>query len=147
MTDIPLHRRTALGLLIGVSLLAAVGALAARPDDPDLSGTWTWEWKDAQGVAHKHVLEVEGAGPKPSARERFDDEEPIKVKDLAIVGKKVTFSVLRGKRHAVYSGMIAEADTINGQVKIDTGGDQVQEFAWTARRKAAPRDEAPKGVD
>src|SRR5436305_2604550 len=86
-----------------LALVLAVPATAAD-DAAKLAGTWTWMWKDAEGETHRHVLEVEGTGNKLSARERFDDQEPVKVIDLKVAGKKVNFTVIRGQRTAVYSG-------------------------------------------
>jgi len=109
---------------------------ASAADDAErLVGTWTWSWKDAKGQEHRHVLEVEGAGDKVAARERFDDQEPVKIVDLKAVGTKVNFSVLRGPRTAFYSGTLADADTINGEVQVNTEN-RNDKFAWTAKREA-----------
>jgi hypothetical protein len=125
--------------LCAAALVLGLGLPAALDDDkdkaPDLAGTWTWEWKDGQGETHRHVLEVEGKGSTLSARERFDDQEAVKVSDLKQDGKKVTFSVLRGDRRASYSGTVETADTINGKVTVSTEGGQPNEYGWTARRE------------
>ena len=89
-------------------------------------------------ATHKHVLEVEGSGEKLSARERFDDEEPVKVTDLKLTDKKVSFSVSREKRQASYSGTLKSADLIEGLVNTSTGG-QTSEFGWEARREATKK--------
>lgn len=124
-------RRLASGLALG--LLSLMPAGAAADDTPALTGTWTWDWKDGQGATHRHVLEVEGAGETLSARERFDDLDPVKVEGLKVEGKKVNFSVQRGERRATYSGTIADDKTINGNVVVLVGN-QSNEFTWTARR-------------
>src|SRR5262245_25136465 len=124
------------GLMSGVVLILV--GLAEAPDDaPNLAGTWTWKWKDAQGETHRHVLEIEGKGAKLAARERFDDEKPVKINDLKVVDKKVSFSVLRGDRRAFYSGTIDDADTINGKVSVSEQGGQSMDFGWTDVRKPA----------
>ena len=119
--------------LAGVALLAGPAALADDP--PKLAGTWTWKWKDAQGETHRHVLEVEGPADKLVGRERFDDEAAIKVDDLKLAGKKITFAVTRKGRRAEYTGTVASADTINGMVTTVIDG-QSSEFGWTASRAA-----------
>ncbi|HEV3166154.1 MAG TPA: hypothetical protein VGZ22_19170 [Isosphaeraceae bacterium] len=135
MLDNPIARRKALGLLAGVPLLAV-----ARADDKvNLVGTWTWSWKDSQGDTHRHVLEVEAAGAGLSARERFDDEKPVKINDLKLSGRKVNFSVLRGKRRAAYQGTLASADTINGIITVTDEGAEDSEFGWTAKREPAKK--------
>jgi hypothetical protein len=123
-----------------VALGLALAGMGLAPDDgaSRLVGTWSWTWKDAAGATHKHVLEVEGSGEKLSARERFDDEEPVKVTDLKLTDKKVTFSVSRDKRQASYSGTLKSADLIEGLVNASTGG-QTNEFGWEARREAAKK--------
>ena len=128
-------RRSALGM--ATFLLAPPAfALALADEKPaDLAGTWTWKWTDAEGEVHHHVLEVESAKGKFSARERFDDQEPVKVNDLEVKEKKVHFSVLRGDRRATYTGKLASADTINGTVMIAGESGQPMEFGWTADRK------------
>ena len=116
------------------SLLAFTGAA----DTSDLSGTWVWTWKDAAGQEHRHVLEVEGVGADLAARERFDDEEPVKASNLKRDGKKVRLTVVRGDRHADYSGVLADANTINGTVTVKQG-DQMHEYPWKAMRQQPPR--------
>jgi hypothetical protein len=124
------------GLSCAVTLVSSPPAGAA---DPDLAGTWTWKWKDAQNETHRHVLEVEGSGNKLAARERFDDMEAVKVTDLKRDGKKVTFSVLRGKRRSAYSGTLDKPDTINGKVVVTVEGGDQNEFGWTATREPAKK--------
>lgn len=121
-----------------VAISAAALGLAPRDGDAGLTGTWSWTWKDAAGTTHKHVLEVEGSGDKLSARERFDDLEPVKVTDLKLVDKKVTFSVGRAKRQASYSGTLKSKDLIEGLVNVTTDG-QASEFGWEARRQDAKK--------
>ncbi len=124
-------------------LTLALAALAFGPDvataaGPDaLAGTWTWTWKDGEGKTHKHVLDVESAAGKLSARERFDDQDSIKVDDLKLTGDDVVFSVKRGERMAEYKGKLVGDKTINGVVNVVVNG-QAQEFQWTAER-ALPR--------
>lgn len=125
--------RTHLWLSLMV-LLAQVPAVADEPTD--VAGTWTWSWKDAQGTTHTHVLDVEkGAKGELAARERYDDLEAVKVDDLKVNGKDVTFSVKRGERHSSYSGKLADGDTINGKVMVTVNGGQAGEYGWTATRK------------
>ena len=120
-----------------LSLVAAVAPAAslARADDaPKLAGTWKWEWKDAEEKTHKHVLEVEGAGAKLAARERFDDMPAIKVTDLKLDGKAISFTVQRGYGRSEYKGTVADADTINGTVTVSVNN-QPNQFGWTAARE------------
>ncbi len=129
-------RRTALGLLLGALIVGTAGAVAPLADDPPkVAGTWTWKWKDAKGETHRHVLELEGEGKKLAGRERYDDEAAVKVDDLKLVGKKISFAVARKGRRAEYSGSVDSADTINGMVTTTTDG-QASEFGWTASREA-----------
>jgi hypothetical protein len=117
------------------ALAVAIGApravLAAGPDD--LAGSWTWTWKDGQGKTHKHVLDVESAAGKLAARERFDDEESVKVDDLKVKGDDVSFVVKRKARTAEYKGKLIGGKTINGIVNVAVNG-EAQEFQWTAER-------------
>ncbi|HWE36942.1 MAG TPA: hypothetical protein VG406_10285 [Isosphaeraceae bacterium] len=119
----------------GLVLLLAIPGAAARADDaPKLAGSWTWSWKGPDGTEHKHVLEVEGTGAKLAARERFDDLEAVKVNDLKVDGKKVSFSVLRGKRRSEYNGKLDGDDTIDGKVLVEDDG-RSNEYTWTAKRE------------
>lgn len=121
-------------LIAGLTLEAA-----ARPGDADvLVGSWSWGYKDGQGVMHKHVLEVEGTGDKIAARERMDEESPVKVTDLKVTGKMVSFSVLRSKRRAAYSGTLKGKDLIEGQVTVSDDG-QSQEYGWEAKKEPAKK--------
>ena len=121
-----------------IAVSAAALGWAPRDGDAGLIGTWSWTWKDAAGATHKHVLEVEGSGDKLSARERFDDLEPVKVTDLKLVNKKVTFSVTRAKRQATYSGTLKSNDLIDGLVNVTTDG-QASEFGWEAKRQGSKK--------
>ena len=125
---------------VGLAILTTFAAArAASADDPSaLVGTWAWTWKDAEGVTHKHKLEVEGTGDKVAASETFDDEAPVKVTDLKLADKKVSFSVLRGKRLARYSGTLKEDDLLDGIVLVSIEG-QETEYGWEARRTAAEK--------
>ncbi len=126
--------------LAWIFLAFSAAALGASPRDGEagLIGTWSWTWKDAAGTTHKHVLEVAGSGEKLSARERFDDLEPIKVTDLRLADKKVSFSANRAKRQASYSGTMKSKDLIEGVVNVSTDG-QASEFGWEARRQDAKK--------
>jgi len=127
------------GLVLATWLvLPCLPIAVARPaDDPlKLAGTWTWKWKDAQGETHRHVLEVEGEGDKMVARERFDNEPAIKVDKIKLDGKKLSITIERKDRRSVYSGTIANAETINGQVTVTTEGQPASEYGWTATREA-----------
>lgn len=128
-----MRRRSALAWMI-LALSATALRAAPRDGEAGLIGTWSWTWKDAAGTTHKHVLEVEGSGDKLSARERFDDLEPVKVTDLKLADKKVTFSVNRPKRQASYSGTMKSKDLIEGLVNVTTDG-HASEFGWEARRQ------------
>jgi hypothetical protein len=112
-------------------ILTLAVALAAGPDD--LAGSWTWTWKDGEGKTHKHVLDVESAAGKLTARERFDDQESVKVNDLKLTGDEVFFVVKRGGRRAEYTGKLIGGKTINGTVNIAATG-QTEEYQWTAER-------------
>lgn len=129
-------------LIVGLGSGLSLGRAAPADDAAKLVGTWTWQWKDEQGQTHKHVLEIEGAGAKLAARERFDEAEPVKIEDLKVEGPKVNFSVMRGDRRSSYTGTLAADDTINGEVTISREGtDKV--FGWTARRE--PVAKKPSG--
>jgi hypothetical protein len=124
-------------LFLAVCAAAASAGLAAddKSDKPmNMAGTWRWKWTDAKGTVHHHVLEVEGEGKTLSARERFDDGQPVKVNDLAIDGKTVTFSVTRGALHAAYKGKFKSADHIDGTVNTTNAEEPVEEFGWSADR-------------
>jgi hypothetical protein len=121
--------------IVGASLLLALDTGIARGDDiPKLAGNWTWTWKDRDGEEHRNVLEIEGEGAKLAARERFDDLEPVRVNDLKVDAKKVTFAVVRGAKTSSYSGVVADSETINGTVTVTVDGDST-EFVWKAKRK------------
>lgn len=135
MTAPRITRRRTLGLLLGLPLILNLPASAGADDAPALAGTWEWEWKDGQGTAHRHVLEVEGDGKARAARERFDELEPIKVDDLVVAGKQITFTVKRGDRRAEYAGTIDGPNTINGKVSVTAAENQPNAFAWTAKRR------------
>jgi hypothetical protein len=126
--------------LLGLALLAAstIPGRAAAEDPKFPTGTWTWTWKDGEGKTHRHVLDVEAAAGKLTARERFDDLDAIKVDDLKLRGDEVTFSVKRGDRMAEYKGKLIGGKTINGQVSVATNG-QANEFQWTAERAIEPK--------
>jgi hypothetical protein len=122
-------------------VLLRIGMLFASASphaDSDLSGAWTWKWKDAQNEIHRHVLEIESARDKLAARERYDDMDPVKVTDLKVDGKRVTFSVLRDKRRSAYSGTLDKFDTINGKVVVTVEGGDSNEFGWTATKESKP---------
>jgi len=128
------HRNSlvALSLLPVVLLTFATATCAA--DLPKLAGSWTWSWKDKDGKTHRHLLEVEGIGTKLAARERFDDLSPVPVSQLKLDGKQVHFSVVRNEHRADYTGVVADADTINGTVLVTNDG-QATEFVWKATRQ------------
>lgn len=124
------------GLLSVVPALFVASALAA--DAPDLSGTWVWTWKDPAGQTHRHVLEIEGVGGKLAARERFDDEAPVKAAELQRDGKNVRLTVVRGDHRAEYSGVLADPNTINGTVTIKQG-EKTTDYSWKATRPQPPK--------
>ncbi|HEX8204248.1 MAG TPA: hypothetical protein VF590_27470 [Isosphaeraceae bacterium] len=132
MTVDPVSRRKLLALALALS--CPVLAAAATEGDADLAGTWTWSWQDAQGQTHRHVLEVVAAGAQVAVRERFDELQPVTVNDLKVDGPRITFSVLRGERHAEYAGTRANPDTFNGTVTV-TYQNRNEKFAWTAKRQ------------
>jgi hypothetical protein len=140
MAMFPTRGFRAMGLGLALSLSLPLPQLSADDPAPKLAGTWTWEWKDAQGVTHHHVLEVEGEGKDLVARERFDDQESVKVNDLKREGKRVRFSVLRGERTASYDGEFSGDGTIDGKVSVAGADNQANQFGWTAKRKpVAPK--------
>jgi hypothetical protein len=121
------------------SLLATPIVSPSRAAEPnDLSGTWVWSWKDAAGATHRHVLEVEGTGADLAARERFDDQEPVKATELKRDGKQVRLVVVRGDRRSEYSGVLADATTINGTVTVKQG-EQTNDYPWKATRRQPPK--------
>jgi len=127
-------------------ILGSAAASPAVDDKPmTMAGTWRWKWTDAEGVVHHHVLEVEGEGQTLSARERFDEEKPVKVNDLKIDGKTITFSVTRGTHRAAYKGKFKSADHIDGTVGTNDAEDPVEEFGWSAdREEVDKKSEKPK---
>lgn len=128
-------------LLSGV--VHASAAWASGEDVPKLAGQWTWTWKDRNGEEHRHYLEVEGAGTKLAARERFDDLDPVRVSDLKLEGKKLRFSVVRDKKRADYNGVVADSETINGTVTV-TFEEQATEFEWKAKRQPTAKNPLPR---
>src|SRR5688572_27443041 len=116
------RRDVLLALCVSTFLIAASGRSGRGADVSGLAGTWSWSWKDAEGNEHRHVLDVEGVDTKLAARERLDDLPPVRVTDLKLVDKRVRFSVVRGKNRADYSGVWADADSINGTVTVTTEG-------------------------
>lgn len=130
----PKLRAAALGL---AAFALVASAPPAGPDD--LAGTWTWTWKDGEGKTHKHVLDVESAAGKLAARERFDEQDAVKVDDLKLTGDDVFFSVKRPDRMAEYKGKLVGKKTINGIVNVVVNG-QAQEFQWTAERALPAKD-------
>jgi len=141
----PLHRPCVLILALAILPPAPAPAHFLADDAPKLAGTWKWSWKDAAGETHRHVLEIEGVGDKLTGRERFDDKAAIKVDDLKLVGKKISFSVTRDNRRAEYEGTVDSTDLITGNVTVVQGG-QSSEFGWSASREKAKKGE-PGGPD
>ena len=129
-----IRRNVLLALCMASCLVAGSGRLARGADVSGLAGTWTWSWKDADGKEHRHVLDIEGVDAKLAARERLDDLPPVRVNDLKVADKRVSFSVIRGKNRAVYSGVWADSNTINGTVTVTTEG-QSNEEVWKATRR------------
>jgi hypothetical protein len=139
----PPARRT-FGLTLTLGLLMVAGSsfdttVRAADDVSNLAGTWTWSWKDPAGVTHRHLLEVEGIDTKLAARERFDDLEPVPVREIRRDGKSLRFTVVRGDRRADYYGIMADPNTINGTVKVTAMGETTEDrWEATRKRKAAP---------
>ncbi|MDB5350237.1 MAG: hypothetical protein JWN86_1484 [Planctomycetota bacterium] len=120
----------------GLALLTGLG-LGPRVRDADvLVGSWSWSYKDGQGVMHTHVLEVEGTGDKIAARERMDQKPAVKVTDIKVTGGKVTFTVLRDKHRSSYSGKLKgkSSNLIDGLVTVSDGG-QTNEYGWQAKKE------------
>ncbi len=128
-------RRALLGLGLGILLTTGFTTRTSAQDASDLAGTWTWKWKDAEGETHEHVLVIEKAGDQLAAEERFDDRKPVKVTDLKMVDKRVTFSVPRGESRASYTGTLEDRNTINGDVQVTNAAQLVEKYGWTARKK------------
>ena len=124
--------RTALVPLALTAALVLPG-LARADDRADIAGTWTWSWKDGEGKTHKHVLDIESAAGKLTARERFDDMESIKVDDLMLKDGELSFVVNRGDRRSEYKGKAVGSKSINGLVNVGLKG-QTNEYQWTAER-------------
>jgi hypothetical protein len=140
----PLSLRLTAAVVLLCGGLVLPWPYARAADVPKLAGNWTWTWNDASGNTHRHILEVEGLQTKLAARERFDDMAAVKVEDLALDGRKIRFSVVRDKRRAAYSGVVADDDkTINGTVNVTVDGES-NEFGWKATREPAPKAAAPK---
>src|SRR5262245_27382577 len=114
----PRLRLLAYALVGGGLVLGGPAAGRSRAADvAKLAGNWTWTWNDPAGDTHRHILEVEGLADKLAARERFDDQPAARVTDLSLDGRKVKFTVIRGKRRADYSGVVSsDNSTINGTV-------------------------------
>ncbi len=122
-------------IVLVLPVLTIFSGLPVQAAGPNLAGRWTWKWEDGKNVIHRHELIVEGEPGRYAARERIDDQEPVKVNDLEVNGKDVSFNVLRGEVRASYKGQIADNDTINGQVTIVDANNQAQEYGWTAHRQ------------
>jgi len=131
-------------LFMAFSLGMASWVVADDSKPMSMAGTWRWKWTDAEGVVHHHVLEVEGEGKTLSARERFDEEKPVKINDMKIEGKTVTFSVTRGTRHAAYKGEFKSADHIDGTVGTSGADNSTEEYGWSADREDTDEDATPK---
>ncbi len=126
------------------AVLVSVQTQTARSADeptPRFEGFWTWRWEDEDGTIHKHRLNVERAGDKLAASERFDDEDPVEVEELELKGQQVSFVVPRGKLRAFYTGKFASDDTINGEVQVTNAAGLVEKYGWTAKR--VPKGETP----
>lgn len=141
---------TAAGLFVALCLGTTTACLADDGKSADgekpmkMAGTWRWKWTDAKGVIHHHVLEVEGEGKTLSARERFDDEKPVKINDMKVEGKTVTFSVTRGDHHAAYKGKFKSDDHIDGTVDVNERQEVSEEYGWSADREEADDKASPK---
>jgi hypothetical protein len=133
-----IHRNLPWVVCLAPLLIAGTGSPARGADVSGLAGAWTWSWKDAAGEEHRHVLDIEGIDTKLAARERVDDLPPVRVKDLKLKDKRVSFSVIRGKNRADYLGVWADSDTINGTVTVTTEG-QSKEHVWKAKRRPVPK--------
>lgn len=127
-------------LAVAAFVTLSVSSWADEPA-PRLEGFWTWRWEDQEGTVHKHVLNVERAGDKLAASERFDESEPVEVEELKVKGKEISFVVPRGELRATYFGKIASNDTINGEVQVRNAAGQVEKYGWTAKRQ--PKGETP----
>ena len=74
------------------------------------------------------------------SRNSSDDLPPVAVSNLTRDGKKVRFTVVRGDHRADYSGVVADADTINGTVTVKEKDDgESDEFVWKATRQTQPK--------
>jgi len=125
--------RSSCALLV-LSATFMIGPPSTQGGQPkDLLGSWIWGWTDGAGLPHKHVLEVEGSGDKIAARERFDEMKPVRVDDLKVVDKTVSFTVRRGDRRSSYTGTLKNPDLIDGMVIVTEGG-LPTEFGWSAKR-------------
>jgi len=124
------YRLLALGAMVMATTLPS---LATADDSTEIAGTWTWTWKDGEGKTHKHVLDLESAAGKLTGRERFDDLESVKVDDLKLKDKELSFVVTRGQRRAEYKGKVIGPKTVNGVVNVAVTG-QTNEYQWTAER-------------
>ncbi len=142
----PRNLLVALSLLPAVLVPVATARSADAPkaaDVPKMAGTWNWTWKDKDGKTHRHILEVEGIGKKLAARERFDKLPPVAVTDLKLDGKNIRFAVVRGEHRADYSGVVVDANTINGTVKVTDEG-EASEFVWEAKRETKKTNAPPQ---
>jgi hypothetical protein len=135
-----IRRDVLLALCAASCLVVGPGRLAIGADVSGLAGTWTWSWKDAEGMEHRHVLDIEGVDTKLAARERRDDLPPVRVNDLKLTDKRVRFSVVRGNSRADYSGVWADANTLNGTVTVTIEG-QSTEHVWKATRSDKKKEE------
>jgi hypothetical protein len=126
-------------ILCTALLLVTATALAddAPEEKPKFVGDWAWSWKDADGTMQRRVLKItEGAKKKLVAEELMnDDESPVKVDNLVVDGKAISFDVTRDKKLARYKGTYKGKNAIDGLVYVTVEG-QANEFAWTAKRVA-----------
>lgn len=138
-------------LIVSLCASIAAGFATVSQEAPrtasDLTGSWTWSWKDADGNTHRHLLVIEGEPGNQVGREKLDELEPTEVQELGLKNDVVSFAVVRGETRAEYTGKFADGDTINGEVRILRPSNRVDVFGWTAQRvKSTPEAADPPPV-
>jgi hypothetical protein len=129
-----------------VLVLVASGFVFGQQDDNktnvDPSGTWKWE-RNYNGNKIDYTLRLKWHDSKLTGSYKTDMEngppglsEPVEIKDGAIDGDKVSFTVTRkfNENEFVvdYAGRLV-GDKLDGNVEFDIR-DSTREFPWNAKR-------------
>jgi hypothetical protein len=135
-----------------VLVFVATGLVFGQDDDKkasvDPSGTWKWE-RNYNGNKIDYTLRLKWHDDKLTGSYKTDMEngpaglsEPVEIKEGAIDGDKVSFTVTRKFNEneiiADYAGKLT-GDKLDGNVEFDFR-DRAREFPWNAKRIVARDD-------